>query len=413
MTPPRLGRLHFSGLTSLRDVELELATDVTVLIGANGSGKSNLVTALELLSRILDGQLQDTLLQRGGFGRHLHVAPKPADDAERISLIVWSDQDADGVYNGYRAELESTVDDAPVLRETVFPRSAVKPPKGPSGETFGRSRESVLSITQSNERLEHFLGTVRPLLDGIRVYHFDDVGATAPTKKWHSVDDDVILHADAGNLAPYLLRLKSEHPGAYQRIVTVIRNVAPFFDDFVLKPNSSEQIRLRWRQRGISDRVFSASELSDGTLRFACLATLLLSPDAPRVIVLDEPELGLHPFAITQLAALIRQATVRGRQAIVATQSALLLDEFPLESVALLDRKDGATTVSRPDPAALEAFVDEYSLSDLWQMNILHTGTSLGRPCPARVGDLGDRRDRHWSNVRRELCGERGPNRHQ
>ena len=167
---------------------------------------------------------------------------------------------------------------------------------------------------------------------------------------------------------------KSEHPGAYQRIVTVIRNVAPFFDDFVLKPNSSEQIRLRWRQRGISDRVFSVSELSDGTLRFACLATLLLSPDAPRVIALDEPELGLHPFAISQLGALIRQATVSGRQAVIATQSALLLDQFPVECIALLDRRDGATVVSRPDPTALQVFLDDYSLSELWQMNILAGG---------------------------------------
>lgn len=373
MTPPRLDRLHFSGFTSLRDVELELATDVTVLIGANGSGKSNLVTTLELLSRILDGQLQDTMLQRGGFGRHLHVAPDPADNAETISLAVWGQLSPDGTRNGYRAVLESAADDKTVLQETVFFQDTTKHER-PYDEPLPRSRESVLTRTHPDNRIEGFLSHTRPLLAGIRVYHFDDVGVNAPTKKWRSVDDDVTLHADAGNLAPYLLRLKSEHPGAYQRIVTVIRNVAPFFDDFILKPNSSEQIRLRWRQRGISDRVFSASELSDGTLRFACLATLLLSPDAPRVIVLDEPELGLHPFAITQLAALIRQATVSGRQAIVATQSALLLDEFPLESVALLDREDGATTVSRPNPAALEAFVDEYSLSELWQMNVLRGG---------------------------------------
>lgn len=372
MTPPRLGRLHFSGLTSLRDVELELATDATVLIGANGSGKSNLIGALELLSRILAGQLQDTV-GPGGFSKLLHVTPLPEDEPESIALEVWGEADSNGILNGYRAELSAGEDDEVFLRETIFIHDTEKYLR-PYDRHLGVRRESTLIKKQTDDRIERFLSYVRPLLEGIRVYHFDDVSANAPVKKTRSVDDDVTLHADAGNLAPYLLRLKSEHPRAYQRIVTVIRNVAPFFDDFVLKPNSSEQIRLRWRQRGISDRVFSVSELSDGTLRFACLATLLLSPDAPRVIALDEPELGLHPFAISQLGALIRQATVSGRQAVIATQSALLLDQFPVECIALLDRRDGATVVSRPDPTALQVFLDDYSLSELWQMNILAGG---------------------------------------
>lgn len=373
MTSSKLGRIHVTGFASLRDVTLELPTDVTVIIGANGSGKSNLVGALELISQVWEANLQDTVLKRGGFDRLVHKTPRAEDQPEAIRLEVWGAPDPLGLVNGYRAELSAAEDDQAVLRESVFIHDTSKY-RDPYEERLGTARESSLAKRKVNQRLESFLGYVRPLLEGIRVYHFDDVSADAPTKKLRSVDDDVTLHSDAGNLAPYLLRLRTEHPDAYARIVTVVRNVAPFFDDFVLNPTSAGVVRLRWRQRGVGDVTFGAGQLSDGTLRFACLATLLLSPDAPPIIVLDEPELGLHPFAVVQLAALIRQATVSGRQALVATQSPLLLDQFPVEAVALLDRRDGATVVTRPDPTELGVFLDDYSLSDLWQMNILAGG---------------------------------------
>lgn len=373
MLPPRLRRLKFSGITSLRDVEIVLETPTTILIGANGAGKSNLVGALELVSRILDAQLQESVAHAGGFDRLLHVTPRGEDEPDAISLELWGDEDDAGIANGYRANLSASEDDEAVLRETVLMHDAKRYAR-PYTETLSAGRETRLTRDQHDSRMSAFISHVQPLVAGIRVYHFDDVGQTAPSKKIRPVGDNLFLHSDAGNLAPYLLRLREEHREGYTRLLTVIRNVAPFFDDFVLVPTAQENIRLRWRQQGLGDAVFNASQLSDGTLRFICLATLLLSPDAPRVIVLDEPELGLHPHAITQLAALIRQATLSGRQAIIATQSTLLLDQFPLESVAVLDRRDGATTVSRPDASALEAFVEEYTLSDLWQMNLLAGG---------------------------------------
>ncbi len=117
--------------------------------------------------------------------------------------------------------------------------------------------------------------------------------------------------------------------------------------------------------------MFTANQMSDGTLRFLCLTTLLLSPDRPRCIVLDEPELGLHPFAIHKLAGLLRAATAGSRQCVVATQSAQLIDEFELADVAVLGRHAGATTVTRPDAQHLRAFLDEYSLGELWRMNMI------------------------------------------
>lgn len=145
-----------------------------------------------------------------------------------------------------------------------------------------------------------------------------------------------------------------------------------FFDDFVLVPEGASQdnVRLRWAQKNL-DTVFNAAQLSDGTLRFICLATLLLSPGRPQCIVLDEPELGLHPHAIVQLAALLRKAAHAGRQCVVATQSALLLDEFSVHNVAVLTRNNGETQVVSPSEDQLEAFLSDYTLGEMWRMNLL------------------------------------------
>lgn len=162
--------------------------------------------------------------------------------------------------------------------------------------------------------------------------------------------------------------------------MTAVRHVTPFFDDFVLVPSKNERIRLRWRQKGM-DRVFSAREASDGTLRFICLATLLLGPDLPATVVLDEPELGLHPAAIGLLAEMTRVAGRNGHKVILATQSVPLLSHYGVEEVAVLERVDGATQARRPDPAQLEGFLEEYSTGNLWEMNLLG-----GRPAAEGSG---------------------------
>ena len=189
-------------------------------------------------------------------------------------------------------------------------------------------------------------------------------------KGWSTVGDDLALRSDAENIAAYLHRVSREHPGHYKRIVAAIRRVTPFFDDFVLRPDPSERIRLRWKQRGL-DRTFLAREASDGTLRFICLAALLLGPDLPATVVLDEPELGLHPAAIDLLAEMARVAGRNGHRGLLATQSVPLVSHFDLGEIVVLDRVDGATEASRPDEAFLAAFLENYSTGNLWEMNLL------------------------------------------
>ena len=215
-------------------------------------------------------------------------------------------------------------------------------------------------------------------LRGCRVFHFQDTSLTAPVKQQGYAADNRSLQSDAGNLAAVLLRLRDGDPGRYRRIVRTVKQVAPFFRDFVLEPElASDRLRLRWKQEG-SDTVLPADALSDGTLRFICLATLLGQPELPGLIVLDEPELGLHPFAIVQLAGMLRAAS-RESQVLLATQSVTLMNQFELGDLVIVERRDGASVFERPDPDRLSEWLEEYSLGELWEKNLLG-----GRPRPER-----------------------------
>jgi predicted ATPase len=204
-----------------------------------------------------------------------------------------------------------------------------------------------------------------------RVYHFHDTSDTAPVKRQGDINDNIYLRPDAANLAAYLYRLKKTHPDHYQKIRDTIQLVAPFFDDFILRPmpENENKIQLEWRERG-SDYPFLAYHLSDGTLRFICLTTLLLQPIPPRTILVDEPELGLHPYAINTLASLIKSAATR-TQIIISTQSVPLVNQFKLEDLLVVNRRNQATIIERLQPEEFASWLEDYSVGELWEKNII------------------------------------------
>jgi predicted ATPase len=192
-------------------------------------------------------------------------------------------------------------------------------------------------------------------------------------KKTADVDDNRYLRTDGSNLAAFLYLLREKHEDSYSIIVRTVRQVAPFFRDFALEPRglNPNKINLEWSHEG-TDAYFDASSLSDGTLRFMALATLFLQPAEyrPSVILVDEPELGMHPYAITLLAALMKQASTEA-QVVVSTQSSLLLDHFEPEEVLVAERVDGATRFNRLESSKLEPWLKSYSLGQLWEKNEL------------------------------------------
>jgi predicted ATPase len=361
MAKQPLKEIQIEGFTSIRSATVQLG-QLNVLVGANGAGKSNFVQALGMLGRIVAGQLNLFANLQGGASALLNNAHGSPEIRLRL--------DADP--NSYEATLVPAANDELIFeREVVYYRGPGY--ERPWSDVIGQGQRETRLHEKVEKRPRRVASHVVDLLDGCRVYHFHDTSLDAPVKQFVSTADNLALRNDAGNLVAVLLSLKSSdqpaNRAAYQRIVGAIRQVAPFFKDFVLVPENNDRIRLRWSQQD-SDAVFSANQMSDGTLRFVCLATMLLQPELPSLVVLDEPELGLHPFAIVQLAGLLRQASTRS-QVLIATQSVTLMNQFEINDLIVVERHDGASVFSRPDPERLEAWLNEYSLGELWEKNLI------------------------------------------
>jgi predicted ATPase len=362
MTHQRLKSVVVEGFTSIRSAEIRLRS-LNVLVGANGAGKSNFIRALSMLGRIVDRDL-GLFVGISGGANALMTADRTAP--RLIRLRVESDA------GEYQAELVPAAEGALVFSdETIWVRDTN------IVTSLGRGhRESALTASEPA-----WVPAAAPLVEtlrGCRVFHFHDTSRTAPVKQQGYIADNRSLKPDAANLAAVLLRLRDGEPARYQRVVRTIRQVAPFFRDFVLEPElAPDRVQLRWRQEG-TDTDFPADALSDGTLRFICLAALLGQPELPGLIVLDEPELGLHPFAIVQLAEMLR-AVSRDSQVLLATQSVTLMNQFELEDLIVVDRQEGSSVFERPDPEQLSEWLADYSLGELWEKNMLG-----GRPSSER-----------------------------
>ena len=362
MTRQKLRWIHIEGFTSIYEAAVEMR-DLNVLVGANGAGKSNLIRALEMVARIVDGELGLFTGIAGGASA-LRTVDFPATAPIRLRLH-FSDV-------SYNADLIPSAGD-----ELIFADESVSKPGGKLNRPLARGyRETMLP--NPDAPWYALAAEVIEAIRGCRVYHFNDTGAASEVKKNAYTADNQILRPNAGNLAAVLRRLQDSDYKSYQRILRMVQQVAPFFRDFVLEPElSPERIRLRWRQVG-TETVFPADAFSDGTLRFICLATLLLQAELPSLVVLDEPELGLHPFAIVQLAEMLR-AVSQESQVLLATQSVTLMSQFELGDLIVVERRNGTSVFDRPDPDQLRDWLTDYSLGDLWEKNLLG-----GRPRPER-----------------------------
>ena len=373
---PLVERIAVRGFKSVREAEIEIAP-VNLLIGANGSGKSNFIGAFKFLRTLKSGLLQDTVRKHGGADNFLHFGSK---HTPKMSFKIWFEQD-NPLTNGYEVTLEANAQDslyisdevALVWNKTAYPECpyrAYLPLNGPEAAIVHPNQvpDSVWVKPWMDRGIARHVALG---LDSFRLYHFHDTGFHSPMKKTSEVRLDLQLSPDGSNLAPFLYRLREEYPRSYNMIKHAIWLAAPFFRDFHLEPRGADGkfIILEWLHES-SERVWDASSLSDGTLRFMALAALLLQPKEllPPTILLDGPELGLHPDAITLLVNMIQRASAYSRL-IIATQSPRIVDEFQPGDVIVADRKDGATKLSRPNADDLAVWLSDYSLGDLWEMN--------------------------------------------
>jgi predicted ATPase len=364
-----LKKLTIEGFKSIRSLKEFELRGLNVLIGPNGAGKSNFVSFFRLLSELIQQRLQTVLAVEGGADACLFMGPK---ETPRLVAKFYFGR------NGYEFALVPTHDGRLIFAEenTYFDGDfGIDRCSLGSGhaEANLKERKDDPGSRGAPYGVPHF---VFESISSWVVYHFHDTSFNAAVRRPRAVNDNIALRQSADNLAPFLYLIAQTRRDCYTRIRDVIRLAAPFFDDFSLRPipGNEDMIQLEWRQRD-SDYPFRANQLSDGTLRFICLATALLQPNPPPTMLFDEPELGLHPYALTLLGNLFRQYASAGsyvsHQAIISTQSAPLLNEFTPEDVIVVGRTRGESQFRRLTSEELSEWLQEYSLGELWQKNVL------------------------------------------
>jgi predicted ATPase len=356
-----LEKLSIRNFKSIREQTLDLGA-LNVFIGGNGSGKSNLVEVFRFLREIVDQNLGGYTAMRGGADALLHFGRKVSP-----SMSVRLEFGESDTSNAYSVNLTGTPEDELIVaRETSYfhQRKNYDVPYDhliSSGAKESKLRtDGHVSAQQVTRDLESY-----------RIYHFHDTSGSAPMRGTNDVDDNRVLRPQAENLAAFLYWLQEKQSAHMANIQETVRQIAPFFDRFRLAPLklNPSKIRLEWQEKG-TDTYFNASALSDGTLRFICLATLLLQPTLPPLLLLDEPELGLHPAAITLLAALLDSASTR-TQVMIATQSVTLVNQFEPVKVWTVDREGHESVFRHLSEEKMTGWLDDYALGDLWEKNVI------------------------------------------
>ncbi len=352
--------VHIQNFKSIREAEVELS-QINVLIGPNGGGKSNFISFFKFLNKLYEQQLQLYISQNGRADNFLYFGRKRSEflGGEVTFNNEWKNQYAFQMVPDQSGNL-------------IFSEEWSNYQE-PSATYQNRKRIYNPNKIESELKTDEYTRNkyLRGFFRSFRIYHFHDTSFNAKVKQPCMTTDYARLHEDGGNLAAFLYRLQESEPKTLSLVEKVTTSIAPFFHRFYLQPDeiNPQQIYLRWYEKGF-DEPFTAHNLSDGTLRIICLATLLLQSYLPDTIIIDEPELGLHPFAIAKLAGMIQSASQQS-QIIISTQSVTLLNHFSPDDVIVVERENEQSVFKRQNEEALSSWLEEYSLGELWDKNVI------------------------------------------
>ena len=362
----RLDAITLKGFKTIRELVDFRPGSLTVLIGPNGAGKSNFLSFFHLLYPVSYGTatLQAYVGAHGGASKLLHDGPAitPEIDA-RLRL------NSDAGETDYHFRLAYAADDTLIYADERYRLVNGDQTGKDSWQIVGAGHRS--SLLADYETYNDTTAAIARALRNMFTFHFHDTSVTSQFRRKAEVTSDGQFHYRGSNLAPFLYRLMRMEGRSYQRIVETLRLILPFFFDFYLEPDSGHLL-LAWRETE-SDQIFTASQAADGMLRTIALVTLLLQPDKtlPDLLILDEPELGLHPYAINVIGGLIRAVSAKS-QVIVATQSTAFVDCFEPEDIVVVEREGRESSFRRlEDTEELQEWLKEYSLSELWEKNVI------------------------------------------
>ncbi len=368
----KLSKLFIKGFKSIdKDGQTIRFGDITVLLGANGAGKSNLISFFRMLNFMTTGALQKFVGGQGYADSILYFGSNhtPRMEAELVFNVGQYDRDT------YQFTLSQASGDILMFNEEFITWSDKLHPTPVKIALGAGHKESLLyEDSKSGGDTSSFIYN---LLRGCQVFQFHDTSSTAKIRNQGYIGDNGFLRSNAGNLAAFLyaLKNKTEWEKYYNRIVHHIQLIMPQFENFILKPSplNMEYMKLDWQEKD-SEYRFGPHQLSDGTLRFMALATLLLQPEEllPKLIVLDEPELGLHPAAVSTFSGMVRMAAIHS-QVLLATQSTRLVDEFSADEIVVVERdsEKKSSVFKRLESSSLVEWLERYSLSELWEKNII------------------------------------------
>lgn len=345
-----LDNIKITGYKSIKDLNLDLKP-INILIGSNGVGKTNFISFFRLVNNIYEQRLQNYTMQNRADGL-LHYGIKRTKEITGYLKFA---------RNAYAFTLQPRDNGSMFIAE--------------ENSWYGKTAYGYTNMDESGIKASTTFRNrwLREYLESYKIYHFHDTSKGAPLRSAADVNDNRILKEDGGNLPAYLYLLQQKYPKTFRRIELVVQSVMPYFERFDLAPQELDnKIELVWNDIENPDKYFAANDLSDGSIRFIALATLLLQPALPSVIIIDEPELGLHPVAITKLAGMIKSAAARGCQMIISTQSVNLISQFDPEDIITVDRKDGQSIFNRLDKNALESWLENYSLGELWTKSVIN-----------------------------------------
>jgi len=354
--------ISIKNFKSIKEAILDLR-NINLLIGPNGVGKSNFIQFFNLLNNIVNQNLQNYITEKGGADNFLFFGRKHSESLKgNISFGI----------NHYGFVLKSTSENNFYFENEITTHHNQFHGSMTHSESSDGNRETNLINQHQNTNEESIVSYILRALLSWKVYHFHDTSSTSKIKQESNLNDNRSLRTDASNLASFLYLLKEQHYEYFNRIENTIKLIAPFFEKFQLEPLelNKEKIKLEWKHIN-SDQYFNANHFSDGTLRMICLVTLLLQPKLPDTIIIDEPELGLHPSAIQQLAAFIKSVAEDGKQIICSTQSVTLLNQFSPEDIIVVDRENNESKFRRLDEESLDVWLDQYAIGELWEKNVL------------------------------------------
>ncbi len=360
-----LDKITIKGFKSIKSLENFKVKKLNIIVGANGAGKSNFISFFKMMRALIDGNLNRYVRDSGGASDLLFKGKK------KTKKMVFETRFG---CRGFRFKLVATPDDSCAIEDEARYYSHGTTGWWELGDNNKGKSRMVSEVKKGSSDSSYS----KPIYDAIsswQIYHFHDTSSSAGMRNYEIIQDNKVLRTDASNIGAYLYKLKCKHKTEYKEIIDAVRLVTPFFDKFILEPTErgeKEKINLSWMQKG-SDYPMQPYHFSDGSIRFICLATALLQPNPPSTIIIDEPELGLHPAAIVILAELIQQASQR-TQVIVATQSPALIDQFSINNIIVVNRNNGASTFERLNKKDYSEWLKEYSVGELWRKNVIAGG---------------------------------------